>query len=183
MSGNRDSRPAIRLRDVAKQFSAGAGNCTAGVAALANASMEIRAGEVLIVCGPRGAGKTTLLLCAAGLLQFDGGEVERGIRRVVYRDVSRPAATVDLWPRGGAILLDGCDEVGVLARARLTRAITDALGSGSAVVIAGRDPERCLALAPEAATISVIHLRRGAVTGGRSEVAIHRVAEVAGGSY
>src|SRR4051812_32472414 len=104
MASDRNFHPALRLREVAKRFSAGAGSCTASVNALAKASVEIRPGEVLLVCGPAGSGKTTLLLCAAGLLHFDGGEVERGIRHVVYRDVNRPNVAHEVWPRRGAIL-------------------------------------------------------------------------------
>lgn len=181
MSDDHDLRETIRLRGVAREFLAGAGSCTAGVVALADASMEIRSREVLLVCGPAGAGKTTLLLCAAGLLHFDAGEVERGIRRVIYRDLAR-GGTADMWPRRAAILLDSCDDVGALARPRVARSVAAGLSLGSAIVLAGREPASCLALVPDTATISIIHLRRGTVIAGRPAGGItHRVAEASGG--
>jgi ABC-type cobalamin/Fe3+-siderophores transport system ATPase subunit len=181
MTADGGIRATIRLRGVAKSFVAGTGNCTAGVVALTSASAEIRGGEVLLVCGPPGAGKTTLLLCAAGLLHFDGGEVEHGIRPVLYRDLGGRGVALEVWPRRSAILLDSCDGVGALARPRLVRAIAAALATGSAIVLAGRDPARCLALVPENATISIIHLRLGSVSPIREIAAAHRVAESAGG--
>ena len=45
------------------------------VAALANVSLEVPAGEFLAVQGPSGSGKTTLLLAAGGLLAPDAGSV------------------------------------------------------------------------------------------------------------
>src|SRR5690349_18804047 len=43
--------------------------------ALADASIDLRAGEFLTLLGPSGSGKTTLLSIVAGLLEPDGGEV------------------------------------------------------------------------------------------------------------
>jgi energy-coupling factor transporter ATP-binding protein EcfA2 len=183
MSTGRALRRTIRLSEIAKQFVAGTEGCRASVTALEGASVDIRGGEILLLCGPPGSGKTTLMLCAAGLLHFDGGEVERGIRRVMYRDLGRGDATVGRWPQRGAILLDACDAISVSAGTSVRPAIADALASGSAIVLAGRDAEACLALAPDAATISVLHLRRGVVVDAGVDVAVHRVAEAARGSY
>src|SRR5690348_4250969 len=85
----------IELRSISKRFVAGAGSCSAEVTALRDASVEIRAGEVLVVAGPIGAGKTTLLLCAAGLLSCDSGGVFGGARRVTYRDLALPARPIE----------------------------------------------------------------------------------------
>lgn len=43
--------------------------------ALADASLEVRAGEVLALMGPSGSGKSTLLHCLAGILRPDAGRV------------------------------------------------------------------------------------------------------------
>lgn len=184
MSSHPPFRSTIRLRGVSKSFGAGAGSCTAGVAALDDVSVEIRGGEVLLVCGPRGAGKTTLLLCAAGLLHCDAGGVFSRGRRVIYRDLAHPSPMLDGWPAGGAILLDSCDGLGELRRVRVANAIAAALTTGSALVLAAGDPDRCLELVPDAATVSILHLRLGKVTDSRSEPGVvHRVAEAGGGRY
>ncbi|MFC7016875.1 ABC transporter ATP-binding protein [Streptomyces viridiviolaceus] len=46
-----------------------------GTPALSGVSLEVRAGEVLAVSGPRGSGKTTLLKCLSGLVPVQSGEV------------------------------------------------------------------------------------------------------------
>jgi putative ABC transport system ATP-binding protein len=46
-----------------------------GDPALAGVSVNVRAGEILAVLGPRGAGKSTLLRCLSGQLVPDEGEV------------------------------------------------------------------------------------------------------------
>lgn len=46
-----------------------------GSPALLGVSVNVRAGEILAVAGPRGAGKTTLLRCLSGQLVPDEGEV------------------------------------------------------------------------------------------------------------
>jgi ABC-type multidrug transport system ATPase subunit len=48
------------------------------VTALAGASFDLRAGELLGLIGPNGAGKTTLLECAAGVRHADAGTVALG---------------------------------------------------------------------------------------------------------
>ena len=64
----------IELKDVRKQRGAG----RQAVAALRGVSLEVRAGELVLVEGPSGAGKTTLLAVMAGLLAADQGEVILG---------------------------------------------------------------------------------------------------------
>jgi len=46
-----------------------------GSPALLGVSVNVRAGEILAVLGPRGAGKTTLLRCLSGQVVPEGGEV------------------------------------------------------------------------------------------------------------
>ena len=43
--------------------------------ALADASLEVHAGEILALMGPSGSGKSTLLHCLAGILRPDAGRV------------------------------------------------------------------------------------------------------------
>ena len=65
-TGHADSS-AIGVRDVVKQF--GSQKVLQGV------SLDVGAGETLVVLGPSGSGKTTLLRIIAGLEQPDTGEV------------------------------------------------------------------------------------------------------------
>jgi ABC-type cobalamin/Fe3+-siderophores transport system ATPase subunit len=184
MSADSVFRTTIQVHGVSRDYLAGAGSCTAGVSALKSASVEIRGGEVLLVCGPVGAGKTTLLLCAAGMLHFDRGEVEAGIRPVIYRDLARGDWTIEQWPARAAILLDSCDTTTTRLHRQVTRGVAASLADGSAIVLAGRDPARCLSLVPDSATISIVHLQRGSIDGGQPGIAAtHRVAEAGGGGY
>jgi ABC-type sugar transport system ATPase subunit len=57
----------------------------AGVRALANVSLSLRAGEVHALMGENGAGKSTLMKVLAGLHQPDAGEVILGGGRVAIR--------------------------------------------------------------------------------------------------
>jgi phosphonate transport system ATP-binding protein len=59
------------------------------VAALTNVSLEVAAGEMLVVLGPSGAGKSTLLRCINRLVEPTSGEV-----RVAGETVSRDRASL-----------------------------------------------------------------------------------------
>ena len=59
--------PLLACRELFKSFGA--------TPALAGASMDLAAGEIVAVMGPSGSGKSTLLHCAAGIIVPDGGEV------------------------------------------------------------------------------------------------------------
>jgi ABC-type cobalamin/Fe3+-siderophores transport system ATPase subunit len=171
----------LALRSVTKRFVAGSGSCTAEVTALRDASVHVRAGEVLVVAGPIGSGKTTLLLCAAGLLSCDAGEVFGSARQVTYRDLTLPARPIDPPSRGSVLLLDSCDHLPELARARASRVIHQAILAGGAVVLAARDASACLELVPASATISIVHLHLGRSSPMQRYLPTPRVAEGGGG--
>jgi energy-coupling factor transporter ATP-binding protein EcfA2 len=173
----------LALRSVSRRFVAGAGSCSVEITALRNASVEIRAGEVLIVAGPIGSGKTTLLLCAAGLLRCDAGGVYGGARPVTYRDLDLPARPIDPPRRGGVLLLDSCDHLTDLARARVARIVAQAVALGASVVLAARDASACLDLVPATATISVVHLRLGRPSDPQKVIPASRVAEGGAAGY
>jgi NitT/TauT family transport system ATP-binding protein len=59
----------VRLRGVSKVFAN-------GVRALADVSLDVRAGEFLSVLGPSGCGKSTLLRLVSGLAAASGGTIE-----------------------------------------------------------------------------------------------------------
>ena len=65
--GNPEQASSIRVARLTKSFG--------GQEILRDVSLDIGAGEVLVVLGPSGSGKTTLLRIIAGLEQPDGGEV------------------------------------------------------------------------------------------------------------
>jgi energy-coupling factor transporter ATP-binding protein EcfA2 len=171
-------RRAIRLRGVSRTFRAGAGSCFAEVSALDETTLEIRAGEVVIVAGPAGSGKTTLLLCAAGLLRCDGGMIDGGLS-VVYRDLTHPSPRLDGWPSGSAVLLDSVDRIAPNLTDALATRIDQALAARCAIVLAATIVEPCLRLLP-AATVTIVHLRLGRLVAPGAAV-VHRVAE--GGGY
>lgn len=66
--------PFLRLAGVTKRYS--------GHGGVEDVSLEISAGESVVVVGPSGSGKTTLLRLVAGLERPDAGEIWLGGRRV-----------------------------------------------------------------------------------------------------
>ena len=66
---------AIELRQVSKFYGP-------GPAAVADATLEVRDGEFMILLGPSGCGKSTTLRMIAGLESVSSGEVRIGGKRV-----------------------------------------------------------------------------------------------------
>ena len=64
--------PAIALRGVTKEFGTG----DTKTVALADITLELPYGELVLLVGPSGCGKTTLISVVAGLLEATRGEVD-----------------------------------------------------------------------------------------------------------
>jgi len=67
----------LRVRDVSKRFRHGLGPRRRWIEVLRGASMEARPGELVGLVGENGSGKSTLLKIIVGMLDRDGGSVER----------------------------------------------------------------------------------------------------------
>jgi putative ABC transport system ATP-binding protein len=87
---NPTTRPAVRARDLRKDFDEGA----ARVQALRGVNFNAFQGQLTFLVGPSGCGKTTLISVIAGLLDSSGGEVElfdqniekfSGTERILFR--------------------------------------------------------------------------------------------------
>ena len=61
--------------------------------ALRGVSINVDAGEIVVVMGPSGSGKSTLLSCLVGLDEPDGGYVTLMGRRITRRPEAERAAT------------------------------------------------------------------------------------------
>ncbi len=81
---------AIEFRDVDKWFGP--------LHVLAGVSLEVAAGEVIVVCGPSGSGKSTLIRCVNRLEPIQKGEIRVHGRSVTAADmdVSRLRAEVGM---------------------------------------------------------------------------------------
>ncbi|MDQ6802035.1 MAG: ABC transporter ATP-binding protein [Acidobacteriota bacterium] len=74
--------PVIEARELYRFYHAGDDETLA----LRGVSMEVNAGEIVVVAGPSGSGKSTLLACLAGLDEPDGGFVFINGERLTRRD-------------------------------------------------------------------------------------------------
>ncbi|MFN0106489.1 MAG: ABC transporter ATP-binding protein [Bryobacteraceae bacterium] len=86
--------PLVTVRDLVKTYGRGAN----AVQALCGVSMDIRAGEVLVLMGPSGSGKTTLISILGGILSATSGSVRIGGREIVgLPEKELPALRRDLF--------------------------------------------------------------------------------------
>jgi putative ABC transport system ATP-binding protein len=79
----------LALRDVAKHYPGGAGET---VRAVDGVSLDVAAGETVLLYGPSGSGKTTLLMMIAMLLAPSGGHIsicERDVASLSEREAER----------------------------------------------------------------------------------------------
>jgi ABC-2 type transport system ATP-binding protein len=72
-----DGRPTLVVADVSKRFRRGIGPRRRTIQVLRGASMEARTGELIGLVGENGSGKSTLLKIVVGMLDRDGGRIER----------------------------------------------------------------------------------------------------------
>ena len=85
----------LSIQNVAKNYGE--------IKALANVSIDVADGEVLVLVGPSGCGKSTLLRMIAGLEELTGGQMVLGGRDVSYvdpkdRDVAMVFQNYALYP-------------------------------------------------------------------------------------
>jgi iron(III) transport system ATP-binding protein len=96
----------VEIRNLRKSFQRRDG---ATITPVDDISLDVRAGEFVVLLGPSGCGKTTLLRCAAGLEQPDSYEIRIGERTVFSsgqgiltpperRSVSVVFQSYALWP-------------------------------------------------------------------------------------
>jgi ABC-type multidrug transport system ATPase subunit len=67
--------PVLELRSLRKSYFSGPPRSPRRTDALLGVDLDVDSGEILGIVGNASSGKTTLLLCAAGLLQCDGGSI------------------------------------------------------------------------------------------------------------
>ena len=86
--------PLVTVTNLVKTY----GTAPNEVHALCGASMEIRAGEVLVLMGPSGSGKTTLISILGGILTATSGSVQIAGREIVgLPEKELPALRKDLF--------------------------------------------------------------------------------------
>jgi ABC-type sugar transport system ATPase subunit len=84
-----DEQPIISIRSITKQFP--------GVTALADVTLDVRAGELHAICGENGAGKSTLMKILSGVITDYDGELllaDRAVRFKGTRDAEAAGISI-----------------------------------------------------------------------------------------
>jgi putative ABC transport system ATP-binding protein len=81
LGGAHRATPAIQAHSLYRFFR----SADEETLALQGVSLEVEAGEFVVIAGPSGSGKSTLLSCLAGLDDPDGGTVRVGGRRMSHQ--------------------------------------------------------------------------------------------------
>ena len=152
---------ALEMRNVAKRYVAGSGNCTASASVLRGIDLSALPGDVVAVTGPPGSGRSTLLLVAAGLLMPDRGDVrwfgearrEAGARLAMYHFAARDPSP-STGPGTRIHLVDDLDSLGRVGASRLARWVERRCVAGDAVVLVTRARATAHALSPRVYALS-----------------------------
>ena len=96
---------------------------------LTDVSLDVAAGEIVVLVGPNGSGKSTTLAVAAGELAPDGGEASLGARAVGEFSARELSLVRGLLPQNHAIGFDFSVE-DVVALGRIPRGHDPALVAG-----------------------------------------------------
>lgn len=103
-SGSEPSDPIIRFCSVNKSYGA--------FHVLKNVNLEVKQGEVVVVCGPSGSGKSTLIRCVNGLETIDSGDLSvlnyqvtrsRSQLQKIRREVGMVFQNFNLYPHLNAV--------------------------------------------------------------------------------
>ena len=90
-----EAQPLLRIEGVGKSY---------GIAqVLSGCTLDVRRGEVVVICGPSGSGKSTLIKCVNGLVPFQAGRV---LCDGIDVGRSRPAELARLRARVGMVFQD-----------------------------------------------------------------------------
>ena len=118
---DQDAHPALRVRDLHKEFKVRGQGRRARLKALRGIDLSVSPQECLALVGESGCGKSTLLRVVAGLTDADRGSVEvRGEERpqMVFQDA---AASLTPWLRVGEQITERLQSAGTSRRESAAR--------------------------------------------------------------